>query len=114
MPIAVPGSRQFLADQYGTLGEYVGVATGDPGTTNVPANEAFGSGYARIQAPWTSGTGGNITGAKSVIQLPVGTFNYIILASDVSGDTMFDKCAVDETQLQAPGQVIVTASYQQL
>jgi hypothetical protein len=113
MPIAVPASRQALADKYATLGNYVGVCTGDPGATNVPANEAFGSGYVRVQSPWTSGSGGTLSGTAVTIDLPSGTFNYILIASASTGSTMIDKCSVPDTTLSSPGSVVVTPNYVQ-
>ena len=39
MAINIPGTAQKLADDYTHLGAYIGLTSGDPGTTSPPANE---------------------------------------------------------------------------
>ena len=53
MAINVPGTAQKLADDYTQLGAYIGLTTGNPGTSSPPANEPTGGGYARQQTNWT-------------------------------------------------------------
>jgi hypothetical protein len=113
MPIAVAASRQTLANAYAGLGTYIGVCTGDPGTTNTPANETSGSGYTRVATTWTPGSTGTEAGSPCTINVPAGTFTYILLASGVSGTNMVDKTSVSSTAMGSPGQLVVTPNYTQ-
>jgi hypothetical protein len=110
MAIAVATTRQLMANYYVTLGTWVGVCTGDPGTTNTPVNEATGGTppYARLQTTFTSGTGGVSNGSACNVNLAAGTYNYILLASAVSGATMIDKAAVTPNTLSTQGVLVVT------
>jgi hypothetical protein len=115
MAIAVATTRQSLADQYKTLGTWIGVATADPGTTATPANEATGGApaYARKQTTWTSATGGVVNGTAVTIDVPAATYTYILLASATSGANMIDKAAVTSVVMSAQGQIVVTPTYTQ-
>jgi len=113
--IAVGTTRQALADQYKTLGTWIGVATADPGTTATPSSEAAGGApaYARKQTTWTSGAGGVINGSAVTIDVAAATYTYILLASASSGANMIDKAAVTSVVMSAQGQIVVTPSYTQ-
>lgn len=115
MAIAVATSRQALADTYKTLGTWIGIATGDPGTSATPANEASGGSpaYARKQTTWTSATGGVVNGTAVTVDVPTGTFTHILLASGVSGANMVDKADVTDVVMSAQGQIVVTPTYTQ-
>src|SRR3954465_2669269 len=115
MPIAVATTRQNLADRYGTLGTYIGLATADPGTTATPTSEATGGSpaYARKATTWTSGSGGVINGSAVTIDVPTGTNTHILLASAVSGNNMIDKADITDVVMSNQGQVVVTPTYTQ-
>jgi hypothetical protein len=115
MPIAVATTRQALANTYGTLGNYIGLATGDPGTTATPTAEATGGSpaYARKPTTWTSGSGGSLGGSAVTIDVPAGTYTHILLASAVSGNNMIDKADITDVVMSNQGQVVVTPSYTQ-
>jgi hypothetical protein len=115
MAIAVATTRQSLADQYKTLGTWVGVCTGDPGTTSTPANEASGGSpaYARQQTTWTSGSGGVVNGSAVTINVAAATYTYILLASAGTGATMIDKAAITSVVMSAQGQLVVTPTFTQ-
>jgi hypothetical protein len=115
MPIAVAATRQSLANQYGTLGSWVGLATADPGTTATPSSEATGGSpaYARKQTTWSAGTGGVITGSAVTIDVPAGTYAFILLASAASGANMIDKADITDVVMSNQGQVVVTPTYTQ-
>jgi chloramphenicol 3-O-phosphotransferase len=119
MAIAVAATRQVLADAYKTLSGaaniFVGVATGDPGTSATPANEATGGApaYARKQSTWTSSSGGVINGSAVTIDVATGTYTYILLATLVSGNNMVDKALVTSVAMSAQGQIVVTPTYTQ-
>jgi hypothetical protein len=115
MPIAVATSRQFLADQYKTLGPWIGAATANPGTTAPPVGEASGGvpAYARKQTAWTSGAGGVINGGPVTVDVPTGTYTWILLASAVSGANMVDTSDVTDVVMSAQGQLVITPTYTQ-
>lgn len=115
MAIAVATTRQALADTYKTLGTWIGLATGDPGTTATPSSEATGGSpaYARKQTTWSSSTGGVVNGTAVTIDVAAGTYTHILLASSVSGNNMIDKADVTDVVMSAQGQVVVTPTYTQ-
>jgi hypothetical protein len=115
MAIAVATTRQSLAAQYATLGTWIGVCTGDPGTTSTPANEATGGSpaYARVATTWTAGAGGVENGSAVTINVAAATYTYILLASGSSGNNMIDKAAVTSVVMSAQGQIVVTPTYTQ-
>lgn len=115
MPIAVAATRQSLANQYGTLGNYIGLATADPGTTATPASEATGGSpaYARKPTTWTSGSGGVLNGSAVTIDVPAGTYTHILVASAISGANMIDKADITDVVMSNQGQVVVTPTFTQ-
>ena len=115
MAIAVATSRQALADAYKALGTWIGVCTGDPGTSAIPANEATGGTppYARKQTTWTSSTGGLINGSPVTIDVAPASYSYVLLANLVSGNTMVDKALVTSVVMSAQGQIVVTPAFTQ-
>lgn len=115
MAIAIATTRQALADTYKTLGTWIGVATGAPGTTTTPANEASGGSpaYARKQTTWTSSTGGVVNGSAVTIDVPAGTYTHIILCSAASGANQVDNADVTDVVMSAQGQIVVTPTYTQ-
>jgi hypothetical protein len=113
MAIAVATTRQTLADAYKAIGVYVGLATGDPGTSSTPSNEASGGSYARVATTWTSSTGGVVNGSAVTINAAAATYTYAFLGTASSGNNMFDKCSITSTTLSSAGQIIVTPSFTQ-
>jgi hypothetical protein len=115
MAIAVATTRQSLANTYATLGTWIGVCTGDPGTTSTPANEASGGSpaYARQQTTWTAGSGGVQNGSAVTVNVAAATYTYILLASAQTGNTMIDKAAITSVVMSAQGQLVVTPTYTQ-
>lgn len=113
MAIAVAATRQNLADRYGTLGAFFGLATGNPGTTATPANEATGGSYTRVATTWSAGAGGLENGTAVTINANAATYTFTILASAVSGNNQIDNAAITSTVLSAPGQIVLTPTYTQ-
>lgn len=110
MAIAVGNTRQSLADHYGTLGAYVSLHTGNPGSTG--ANEASGGGYSRQQTTWSSGSGGTINGSQVEIDVDPGTYNYAGLWSGSGGGATFiDACPISTTTLGGAGKILVTPKF---
>jgi len=112
MSIKVPQTRQSLADAWKGLGSWIGAATNDPGVTQTPASEVSGGGYARAQATYTSGSGGNVSGSAVTLPVPNVTINYAILASaaTVGAANMIDNCAVTQAIFSTPGNLVLTPS----
>jgi hypothetical protein len=112
MAIAVATTRQALADAYKALGAYVGLATGDPGTSATPANELSGGSpaYARVATTWTSATGGVVNGTAVTVHAPASTVTFAFIANGVTGNSMVDKTAITSTTLVSSGDIIVTPS----
>lgn len=115
MAIAIATTRQALADEYKTLGTWIGVATGSPGTSATPSNEAAGGSpaYARKQTTWTSSTGGVVNGSAVTIDVAAGTYTHILLASASSGNNQIDNADVTDVVMSAQGQIVVTPTYTQ-
>jgi hypothetical protein len=117
MAIAVTNTKQTMAAYYATLGTWIGAATGNPGSTTTPANEASGGSpaYARQQTTWTAGSGGIMNGSAVTLNVAAGTYTYIILASAATTGTSngIDNCAITSVVMSAQGQLVVTPTYTQ-
>jgi hypothetical protein len=115
MAIAVGATRQVLADAYKGVGTYIGAATGNPGTTATPANEATGGSpsYARKPTTWSSGTGGVVNGTSVTLDVPAATYAWILLASAVSGATMVDASDTTDVVMSGQGTLVVTPTFTQ-
>jgi hypothetical protein len=114
MAIRIDTTRQALADAYGSVGKFLGLATADPGAAPAPANEASGGSYARVATTW-SGTGGGFEqGAPCTINVNAGTYTFAILCSAATGANMVDNCTIDSIVLSTAGQIVLTPAYVQL
>jgi hypothetical protein len=117
MAIAIVGTRNSLVTTYIGLGTWIGLATGNPGTTTTPANEATGGSpaYARKQTTWGSVSASASTGTAVTIDAAAGTYTFAILASAATtgAANQVDNCSITSTVLSAQGQVIVTPTYTQ-
>lgn len=113
MSIAVAATKQNLADRYGTLAGFVGVATGDPGTSATPSNEATGGSpaYARKATTPSAGSGGVENYTAATVDLAAGTYTYMFMASASTGNNMIDKGAITSTTLGGQGQLIITPTF---
>jgi hypothetical protein len=114
MAIAVVTTRQSMADHYGSLGTFIGVATGDPGSAAAPANEATGGtpAYTRVATVWTPGSDGSLAGSAVTVDVPPATYSHIILAAAATGDQV-DNADVADVVISAQGQLVVTPTYTQ-
>jgi hypothetical protein len=113
MAIRIDTTRQALANTYGTLGKYLGVASADPGAAAAPANEASGGSYARVATSWSAQTGGWEQGTACTLDVNAGTYTYAILCSAAAGATMIDNCEIDTTILPSAGQIVLTPAFVQ-
>jgi hypothetical protein len=113
---ALAATREELVVYYSTLGSYLGVCTGSPGTTSTPANEASGGSpaYARVATAWGSatdnGTMASIVGSPVTLNAPAGDYTYALLASaaTLAAANMVDWAAINSTTLSAQGQIVLT------
>lgn len=71
------------------LGAWIGLATGNPGSTATPANEAVGGSpaYARQETTWST-SGSQSIGSPVTFNVGPGTYSYVILCSGSSGANM--------------------------
>lgn len=113
MSIAIAATRQALAATYATQGTYFGLATGSPGTSATPSNEASGGSYARVATTWSAGTGGVENGSNVTISANSGTYTYAILCSASTGNNMVDNATITSTVLSSAGQIVLTPTFTQ-
>jgi hypothetical protein len=115
--VNVTKTAQALAEDYTNMGSYIGLATGDPGSTATPMNEASGGSpaYARQPTNWGAGTGGVYNGTPVTINVKGGglTYNYMILCSGATGNNMVDNCPIPPQVMTADGPITVTPVYTQ-
>jgi hypothetical protein len=104
-----------LAAAYTGYGSWVGLATGAPGTTATPANEATGGSpaYARLATTWSAGTTGVQNGTAVTLNVPAATYTYMLLASSSSGNAMVDNVSITSVVMGAQGQIVVTPTFTQ-
>lgn len=105
-------TKESLATQFGTLGTYISLHTGDPGTAGT-ANEASGGSYARVQTTWSGGASdGIITGSAVDINAPVNTYTYIGVWSAATGGTFVGSSTIASTAISgSAGIVRVTPTF---
>jgi hypothetical protein len=104
-----------LAAAYVGYGTFVGLATGAPGATATPANEATGGSpaYARKATTWSAGTTGVQNGTAVTIDVAAATYTFMLLANLVSGANQYDNAAITSVVMGAQGQIVVTPTYTQ-
>ena len=113
MAIRIDSTRQALADKYGSLGTFIGLATADPGAAAAPVNEASGGSYARVATTWSSDAGGLEQGTACTVNANAGTYTFAILCSAATGANMIDNCIIDSTILSTAGQIVLTPAFVQ-
>ena len=113
MALAVPATREFLAQQYATKALYCSIHTGSPGTTG--ANEATGGGYARKLITWTSGAvDGVITGNQVELDVAAGTYTHAGFWDAATGGSFVDPYDIPtDIVMSVAGKVRVTPTYTQ-
>lgn len=104
-----------LAADYAALGNWIGLATGAPGTALTPSNEATGGSpaYARKQTTFSAGTTGVQNGTAVTIDVAAATYTYMLVASSSSGNNQQDNATITSVVMGAQGQIVVTPSYTQ-
>jgi len=112
MAIAIGATKTSLAASYVALGTWIGLATGSPGSTTTPANEATGGSpaSARNQTSWSAGAAGVPTGTAQTIDVAAGTYSWMILASAATTGTTngVDYSDITDVVMGAQGQIVVT------
>lgn len=104
-------TAQNITNDYTALGNYIGVCTGPPGNSSTVLNEATGGSpaYTRQATTWTAHTNGSATGSQVTLNLPAGTYPYMIMCSASSGNTMVDWCILSTPITNsAQGPVTIT------
>jgi hypothetical protein len=114
MAINVPGTAQKLAVDYTQLGAFIGLTTGNPGTSSPPANEPSGGGYARQKTTWNPPSGGVSVGSQVTIPVPKGTYTFMILMDAATNGNLVDWCPIQSTPIgTGGGKIVVTPQYAQ-
>lgn len=114
MAIATVGCRTSMAGYYSTAaGSYIGLASGDPGTTSTPASEATGGspGYARKATTWGAGSASSSVGSAVTLDSAAATYTYILVATASTGNNMTDKASISSVTLSGQGTVVVTPTF---
>jgi hypothetical protein len=115
--VNLPSTAQALSNDYAGKGAWIGLATDDPGIMAAPANEVAVDGYSRQQTTWTAADGGVNQGSPVTFDLSNASYPYavpyMILCSDMSGDTMIDYCKMNDVVLNQDGQIVVIPQYTQ-
>lgn len=97
-----------------TLGTWINVHTGSPGTTG--ANEATGGtpANARKQTTWTAGASdGVVPGSQVTIDVPAGTYTHFSCWTASSGGTYTDGGTITSTVMASQGQIKITPTHTQ-
>lgn len=104
-----------LALAYKGYGSWVGLATGAPGTSSTPSNEASAGSpaYARKNTTWSAGSTGVQNGSAVTIDVAAATYTYVLLASASAGNNMYDNATITSVVMGAQGQIVVTPTYTQ-
>lgn len=91
----IPATQNDEVTYAKSLGNWIGLCTGNPGGTATPANEASGGSpaYARQSTTWTVG-GATATGSTVTLNVPAGTYSYMILCSGSTGNNMVEWCPI--------------------
>lgn len=102
-----------LAATYAGFGSWVGLATGAPGTSSTPANEASGGSpaYARKATTWSAGSTGVQNGTAVTIDVAAATYTYVLIASNSTGNNMVDNATITSVVMGAQGQIVVTPTF---
>lgn len=105
----VTATQTTMVTDYKTLGNWIGLATGNPGSTASPANEATGGSpaYARQATTWVV-AGATATGSQVTINVPAGTYSYMIMCSGSSGNNMVDWCPITPQVITAQNTITIT------
>jgi hypothetical protein len=106
-------TAQNLNNDYTALGSWIGVCTGPPGTTSTVLNEASGGSpaYTRKETTWTAGTNGSAVGSPVTLNLPPGTYPYMIMCAGATGNNMVDWCILPTPiMVSAQGAFQITPS----
>ena len=105
----VTATQTTLVTDYKTLGNWIGLATGNPGSTASPANEATGGSpaYARQSTTWTV-SGAIATGSTVTLHVPAGTYTAMILCSGSSGNNMVDWTPITPQVITSQSTITLT------
>jgi hypothetical protein len=111
--VNVASTAQSLSNDYVAMGNWIGLATDDPGSMPAPANEVTADGYSRQQTTWIPDEDGVNQGSPVTFNLPSGAYPYLILCADANGQSMIDNCKISNVVLNSDGQIVVIPQYTQ-
>jgi hypothetical protein len=86
---SIDNTNDLIVTYVAGLGNWLGLATGIPGNTAAPANEAVGGSpaYARQETTWTV-SGSTAIGSPVTFNVGPGTYTYLLACSGSSGSNM--------------------------
>lgn len=104
----VTTTLQSLVTYYVGLANWMGLATGIPGSSSSPSNEATGGSpaYARQSTTWNVSSA-TALGTPVIFNVPAGTFGYLLLCSGSSGNNMVDWCSFTPQVISAQTTITV-------
>jgi hypothetical protein len=112
--VACSLTQNSLAADYVAFGVWLGLATGNPGATATPANEATGGGYTRQSTTWQTPTqlssSATSSGTAQTLSVAANTYTYMLLASasTVGTSNMIDNASITSIGLSASGTIVLT------
>lgn len=85
----IDNTNDLVVTYVAGLGNWLGLATGNPGNTSSPQNEAVGGSpvYTRQETTW-SVSGSTAIGSPVTFNVGAGTYTYLICCSGSSGSNM--------------------------
>lgn len=115
--VACSATQNTLCADYIALGSWLGLATGAPGATATPANEASGGSYVRLQTTWgavgQSSSSATASGTAQTLSVAAGTYTYMILASASTTGVanMIDNASITSIALASAGSIVLTPTF---
>ena len=102
-------TAQNVCNDYTAMGSWIGLCTGPPGNSSTVLNECSGGSpaYTRQETSWTPGGNGGASGSTVTMNLPSGTYPYMIMCASSSGNTVVDWCILS-TPISVTSQSAVT------
>jgi hypothetical protein len=112
--VACSLTQNSLAADYVAFGVWLGLATGAPGSTATPANEATGGGYTRQSTVWSTPaqltSSATSSGTVQTLSVAAATYTYMLLASasTTGAANMIDNSSITSIALSSSGTIVLT------
>lgn len=105
----VTATADTLVTDYSALGSWIGLATGNPGSTATPSSEATGGSpaYARQETSWNV-SGSAALGTPVTFNVAAGTYSFMLFCSGSSGANMVDWGAITPQVIASQTTITIT------